>query len=209
MAKKENKISINKLEKLIEVEENIVSIALNEETEMLIKKWISLGDVILFVDEVAAACVDESKRRYLPEVREFCIKRNIMLRYANFTLPANLDKQYDLIYQSGVVDEILKHIDTAQLTEICSAIDRRVEFMLDSILSVEHYQLSSVAHQLEEITLSTNKMFENTDISALTENLSKMGNINEEKLVQAVLESQEKEIAKHPEAMTLVHKENV
>lgn len=185
VAKKEKRVSINALEKLLP-EKSCVTVALDGGVEITVRRHIGLDEVLSFVDEAAQVCFDEENGAYLPEALDFAIKRNLATRYANLTLPENVDRQYDLLYGTGIAAKVLEHIDPEQYHEICGAINKRIEYMLRGSLSMERRQLHEAARKLEEMSDSMARIFEGVDISAVMEAMGKLKDMDEEKIVQAL-----------------------
>ena len=187
MAKKTEKISINTLEKLMPAS-GVITVELHEGVNLLVKRNISLEDMLLFVDEVVDICFTEDGE-YMPEVLDFGIRRNLAVKYANCSLPENVGKQYDLLYGTWVVGAILEHIDSAQYSEICKAIEKRITHQLNTHYSVEQLQLAEISDKLNELTASTSEMFTGVDIASVLETLGTLRGMDEEKVVRALAKS--------------------
>ena len=111
MAKKESRISINKLESV--VKENVVSIPMNgaEDVTITIRRTLPLKDMMQFVENVVSSCVNAQAASYTPEIKEFVIRSEILTTYANFNLPSNVEKQYELVYGTDVVVQVMEYIN--------------------------------------------------------------------------------------------------
>ena len=122
MSKNIQKISINKLESVLAG--NTVTEILNgtDNVEIHITKTLPLQEMLLFVQEVVEACIDGETGEYLPEAYDFAIRAGVLTRYANFTLPANLDNQYMLVYNTGAFDQVVAHINERQFNDILSLV---------------------------------------------------------------------------------------
>ena len=68
MAKKESRISINKLESVLK--ENVVVVPMrdNEDVSITIRRTLPLKDMMQFVENVVSSCVDAQTASYTPEV---------------------------------------------------------------------------------------------------------------------------------------------
>ena len=95
---KTNHISVTKFEKAVN-KDVVVTVPLEgvEDTDIEITKTISLPSMIEFVENVAESCVDMESGEYTPQVRDFAIKKELLTKYANFTMPTNIEKQYEFI----------------------------------------------------------------------------------------------------------------
>lgn len=193
MAKKEKKISINKWESIMT--SPIVTIPLSdaEDVEIVIQRTLPLNDVLQFVTDAVAACIDADTGAYTPEVLPFVVKMNVLTIYANFTMPANVEKQYDLIYNTDVVDRVMAHINKEQYGEIVSAINEKIEYECAIMTSAAVSQVNELASRMEEFAGKTQALFSDVsgdEVSALMHNLSSIGNVDERAMVHAVFEAQ-------------------
>lgn len=194
MVKKVNRISVAKFEKAVS-KDNVVFIPLDgvEDINIEITKSISLQNMIEFVENVAESCVDMESGEYTPQVRDFAIKRELLTKYANFTMPNNIEKQYEFIYGSNVVDVVLQNINQLQFQEIVSSIDRKVKFMLDCVTSISASNTVKLLNKLDSIAEQNTAMFDSLqgeDIASVFSNINAIANMDEEKLARAVKEIQ-------------------
>lgn len=194
MVKKVNRISVAKFEKAVS-KDNVVFIPLDgvEDVDIEVTKTISLQSMIEFVENVAESCVDMDSGEYTPQVRDFAIKRELLTKYANFTMPNNIEKQYEFIYGSNVVDVVLQNINQLQFQEIVSSIDRKVKFMLDCVTSISASNTVKLLNKLDSIAEQNTAMFDSLqgeDIASVFSNINAIANMDEEKLARAVKEIQ-------------------
>lgn len=187
------KISVNKLESV--ANHNIISVPLHgaEEVEITIKKSISLKEVLQFVEDVVSTCVDAETGAYMPETLPFLIKAHVLTSYANFNLPANAEKQYDLIYNTTAVSQVMEHINQEQYHEIVDAIYSKIQHNLAVMESSLAEQMNDLLARMSAFTENSEKLFDGlsgSDISALVSNLASASNVDEKKLVDAVFQAQ-------------------
>jgi len=199
MSKKSNKISINKLESTMQ--DNVVSMPMadHEDIEIVVRRVLPLRDVMQFVEDVVSSCVDRVTGDYIPEVQAFATRACVLTQYANFTLPKDSEKQYDIVYNTDAFQQVMGVIDRVQYDEILYAINERIKHELAMMES-------SMAGQIAEITAKIDRFVENSetmfgsvkgeDMSALIRNLAQIGSVDEEKLVQAVRNAQRQETSK-------------
>jgi 2-C-methyl-D-erythritol 2,4-cyclodiphosphate synthase len=123
MAKKKGKqVSISALENIVkQADPNIIDVEWNG-LSVAITRTISLEEMMKFADNVHKSCFNVDTGAYMPEVKEFAIRSNIMQRYANFSLPDNMDRQYMIVMTSGAVEMILEHINLVQYHALMDAI---------------------------------------------------------------------------------------
>lgn len=190
MGKKTNRISVTKFEKMLN-KENVISIPIDgvEDTVIEITKTLPLQDVVEFVEIVAESCVDLSTGDYMPQVLDFVIKKELLTRYANFTMPHNAKKQYELIYGTNVVDLILPYINQAQFQEIRASIDRKIKFMLDCVCSIATSNITQMINKLDSMVEQNNAVFDSInedDINNMLSNLNAIANMDESKIVESI-----------------------
>lgn len=184
---KTKKVSITAFEKVMkETCTPIQTIEWNE-IEISIKHTLSLKEVMTFVDNVTKSCFLVDSNTYLPEIKEFAIKCCVLEMYANFTLPSNVERKYDLVYNTDAFNRVMPHINTEQLSEITDAIDDKIDNLVHSNIEFvqrQTYELYSTLDALQKQISGTFEGISSEDISKLVEAVAE-GGIDEEKLVQA------------------------
>lgn len=197
MSKKTNHISINKLESTMQ--NNIVIIPMDgfPEIEITIRRILPLQDVLQFVEDVVSSCVDVETGQYIPEIRKFAVRASVLTRYANFTLPKDPEKQYDIIYNTNAFSQVLSHIDAEQYNEILYAIDERIRHNVTMIESAMVNQMSELTAKINSFISNSETMFgniEGEDMSALMKNLANISSIDEGKMAKAVFDLRKQEM---------------
>lgn len=135
--------------------------------EVIVRKAIPLSEVWEAVDEIVEMCMptinvgteDEPKMEqvFMPENRDFAVRRVIMSRYANFKLPQDFGKQYDLMYSTPVYQKVANCIDQMQLMEMVGAAERKLDYLKEERLSVSKEikevlgQFTDAANQLQDV----------------------------------------------------------
>ena len=197
MAKKESRISINKLESVLK--ENIVVVPMrgNEDVNIIIRRTLPLKDMMQFVENVVSSCVDAETASYTPEIKEFAIRSEILTTYANFNLPSNVEKQYELLYCTDVLCQVMEHINNKQLHEIEVAIDARIDHevkMIETVLAAKTNEMmlriEAMVEQFEAAFGGINR----DDFNGVVKKLSEMDSMTEESIAKAVLDVQRNEI---------------
>ena len=161
-------ITINQWEKT--KEDTTVKFTLTEEEdspEVIVRKALPLSEMWEAVDEIVEMCMptinvgteDEPKMEqvFMPENRDFAVRRIIMSRYANFKLPQDFSKQYDLMYSTPVYQKVANCIDQMQLMEMVGAAERKLDYRKEEHLSVTKAikdvlgQFTDAANQLQDV----------------------------------------------------------
>lgn len=190
MSKKKNRISILKLEKLMNKDKTIeIPVEGFEDVVITITPTLPLKDVIEFVETVVASCVDTETGEYTPQVVEFLIKREVLTRYANFTMPQNILRQYDLIYNTDVFGIVLQYIDSSQYGEIRDSIATKIEFAIGLINSSSAHTMNKLIGKIEDITEQSGEVFSSLssdDFANAFKNIETISNMDDHKIVKAV-----------------------
>ena len=66
---------------------------------------------------------EEYVREYvIPEFVDLATRANIVSVYANVNLPENIDEQHRLLYYNDIYDVVVKHANSAQITNIINMV---------------------------------------------------------------------------------------
>lgn len=193
MAKDIERVSINKFELALN-QENIITETLvgTEDVTIQIKETITLPEMILFVREVVEACIDGENGEYIPEAYDFAIRSAVLTRYANFAMPANLDKQYWLAYNTRAFEQVISNINEYQFNDIIKAIDRKIKYMLDVMSSTAVSKIHEVIDKFNEIAETGERIFGGASADEMTNfvsGVSKLKDIKEEDIAKVILDS--------------------
>lgn len=197
MAKKESRISINKLESVLK--ENVVSVPMNgvEDVVITIRRTLPLKDMMQFIENVVSSCVDAQTASYTPEIKEFVIRSEVLTTYANFNLPSNVEKQYELVYGTDAFAQVAEYINWGQLAEIRAAIDSRIEHevkMIETVLAAKtNEMIARVENMVEQFEAAFGGINGN-EFNEVVKKLSEMDSMTEESIAKAVLGVQRAEI---------------
>lgn len=190
MAKKEARISVNKLESVVHNDSKAVELYGGDGVSMEIHPVLSLREMMQFVENVVSSCFDADTGRYTPEAKEFAIRANIVTLYANFNLPTSIEKQYDLLYKSYVVSQLMEHIDTEQLKEIREAIDARIEHEVRILESTLASKTQEVINRVNSLAEQMEAIFGDVDgesLSDIVRQFTSMGDVNSDTIAEAVI----------------------
>ena len=192
MAQKIERISVNKFESSLTGDDIITETLNGTDVVMTIKRTLPLSEMIEFVEEVVGACVDMESGDYIPEGYDFAIRVAVLTHYANFAMPANADKQYWLVYNTPAFQQVINNINEYQFNDIIRTIDKKIKFMLDVISSTAFGKINDVISKFVEVA-DMSAAFSDVDkgkVSQLIDNISKVGNIDEQKLAEIILKTQ-------------------
>jgi len=194
MAKSEKKVSIALFDKVAKEYFKNEEIIQWHGVDVKTKRTLSLTDMLGFVDDVIESCFHDGLG-YMPEVKDFAIKSNILTRYANFSMPESLEHRYQMVYGTDAVDAVCAAIDTTQLQEIVNAINSKIRFLCDSKANLIQERINSVLETMEEMRDNTKDIFgglSQDDLKALMGAITEHG-LSEEKIVEAYMEQKRTE----------------
>lgn len=198
MAKeKAKRVSINALEKaLFNVHEHEVVIDGTDDVKMIVRDFLPLTDVLVFVREVAESVVDMEEGVYRPEMYDYMMRYCLMTIHANLTLPKDPEKAYDLMYNTPVIEQIMQIVgSTVQYKNIESMIENKIVHNLEIIERSVEKQVREYLNMMEQFTNSVAPLFEDMDADKVAEFFNRMSEeerIDERALVEAFRETQEK-----------------
>lgn len=194
MAKNEKKVSITLFDKIAKEHfDNNTTIQWHD-VEVKVKRSLSLMDVLAFVDDVVDSCFHE-QYGYMPEVKDFVIKTNILSRYANFSLPDNLEHRYQMVYFTDAVDTVCGAINTTQLQEIVDAIDEKIQLRCNTRIAEVQKRIDQVVEAIEDMGHKTEALFSGVtqdDMKTLMSAIAESG-LDEQKIVKAYMEQKKAE----------------
>ena len=190
MAKKKiQKISVNAMDEIMKRFDTVETVEWNG-LQVVIKKNLSLEEMMTFTNSVVKSCFDQASGAYMPEVKDFAIRANVLDMYTNFTLPKDIGKQYDMVIQSGAVEMVLNYINYAQFNELVKAIDSKLQNTADANIQAFITKLDNVTTAFSDMQTEMEKMFSGVD----TEDIGRLvgaianGDNTEEGIVKSYLE---------------------
>ena len=155
--------------------------------EVTVKKHLSLQEMLEFVDSVVKSCFANESHAYMPEVKDFAIKVCVLEKYANFTMPRNVESKYALVSYTDAFAQVLRHIDLGQFGEINVAIENKVANLAQANIEAVNKQMNELYSAFDNLQTQLASLFEGIngeDMKAVVEALSN-GALDEEKLVKA------------------------
>lgn len=191
MSNKMKIISADDIEKYINDRYQHTAVAEWNGLEIVVKRHLSLAEATKFVDACVNACFDSDTAVYAPEMKDTAIGSSIVAFYTNIDLPESVEKQYELIYHSEILDSIKPYIDQNQLNSIICAVDKKVEYLVRVNTEMVNRQIRDLQSAAENIQNQLSDMFNDInidDVKNVIGSLSEKG-LDEEKLVKAYLES--------------------
>lgn len=193
MSNKIKKISINALEKSIGDINQYVTTEWHG-LEIIIKKRLTLKEMMLFVDSVVKVCFTSDDNTYMPEIKDFAIRSNILEMYSNLTLPLDIAKKYNIIYDCDLVEIILENINRVQFGKMIEAIDEKIEHLANSNIKAITTQMNELYSSLAGMENKMKEIFgvlDKKDIDALLSAITN-NKLDESKLMAAYIQQKNK-----------------
>ena len=190
---KQKRISVNMIDEIMNGFGNTETVTWNN-MDVVIKKTLSLEEMLKFADSVAKSCFDQTSGAYMPEIKDFAIRSNILDMYANFTLPKDLNRQYDFVVRSGAVEMVMNHVNKAQFDELMDAIDMKIKNTADAHIQAFITKMDEMTAAFAGVQEKMAEMFSGIDaedVARLFEAVSGEGNL-EKNVVQSYMDMSKK-----------------
>lgn len=170
MAEEIERISVDAFERQVKANRpDNISTFMWGDVEVSVKRRLPFADVIEFVDDVVKTCFTQKDLTYLPEAKNFAIKSDILTMYANFTMPSNVEYQYELIYDSDIAAEVTRHIDPEQFDEILAAIDEKIDAEIQIGASMLKAQVNKLIASISDLESRFSDIFSGIGEKEMTE----------------------------------------
>lgn len=186
---KTKKISVNAFQKAMKETYNPTYTFDWNGIEVTVNKTLSLKDMLEFVDDVVKSCFTEETNRYLPEVKDFVIRVCILEKYANFTMPQNLENQYELVYCTDAVQQVMKYINPEQYNSIITSIENKINNIAQANIEAINQQMNKLFNSFDNLQDKLGGLFaglNSDDITNLTKAIAD-GGLDNEKLVEVYM----------------------
>lgn len=161
------------------------------EMTLSVKRYLSLGEAMLFVDYVVKGCYG-SNGEYMPEIRNFLTDCAVLAFYGGLTLPDDIQARYDMVTRGKKLTlEIKNAVDYDQLEEITDAITERINIINAMNAHQVEQRLNEIVAAFEDVTNKMTSLFGGIDVKDVENVIKAVGNgkVDEEKLMKAYLEA--------------------
>lgn len=192
MAKNDNKISIGAFESVLksaygghnggtkQFEWNGLTVE--------VKRVLDVKDAFALVKDVVDASFLENGT-YVPEVADLALRVGVLERYANFSMPDNLERQYALAYATDAYDSVLPYVDSEQFAAIRYAIERKTDMLCDANVYAVQNDVNRLVESMEGLVQNMEAAFSGVSREDVAKIASAVGSgaVDEEKLMKAYL----------------------
>lgn len=163
--------------------------------EVTVKRTLSLKEMLTFVDNVVKTCFTETDGTYMPEVKDFAIKKYILEMYSNFVLPEDVEESYMLIYESDAVDFVLQRINGRQLGEIVQSAEEKIAHLAQANIEMVNRQMNDLYTAFNSLQNHIANVFTGIDAGDIDKLLGALsdGQIDEGKMYEAFLKGSKSE----------------
>lgn len=190
--KKEKRLSVNAFEEVFKGSYSpTVSFEWNG-LEVVVKKLLGIQEFMEFVRDVVENCFPDGMT-YTPEAKQLSIKFYVLERYANFTLPKNIESRYEMVYATDAFDEVIQRIDPVQLHELEIAIDEKIEYRIRANIESVTEQMRKAVDGIQEFEDKITDIFSGVEAKDIQKIVGAIGEngIDEKKLMDAYLDRQQ------------------
>lgn len=124
-----NKLTISDIQKhKIYAYETLKSVDWYEH-RLKIRTLLNPQEVISFIECVLSICFGKEENDYpKPDLLDYAIKVNVIVRYGLVNISDDLNEQYELVYGTNLYDTIKKNISQSQIQYIEDCIYEIVKF---------------------------------------------------------------------------------
>ena len=199
-----NKLTLNKIKSIKELEKEIVSLSYKtkdgEDVEINFNTNLSFSEECVFIDFIMDLIFTYDDE-YHPEYREVATFMAMIKYMCNIPMPMKKvdgDSQYDILTcaewmnKLNIFNECSKNVKLSNfLTKINKIISDKIEFKKQDILCTQKYQLQEAEFKLErliEVFSNLGEQFEQVDLKELAKNTDNIANKDEKKLAEAVVD---------------------
>ncbi len=91
---------------------------------IVVRNMIKIEETLDMVNSIMEACTSNKDGviNCYPELMDFAVRANVVLRYSNVHLPADTREQYMILYGTDLYDTVCSAVNDAQLMSITNAV---------------------------------------------------------------------------------------
>ena len=188
------KISISAMDKIIKDTYEANKTIVWHGQDLVIKHSLSFTEMLKFVDSVVKSCFLQDTGDFTPEIKEFAIRSNLVDMYTNISLPDPLDHQYQLLYQTDIIDTIEENIDEEQYFGMVRAINDKLDHLAKARIEMLQRKLDDAVTSVSGIVSSFESLIsglEAGDLKKFVDAVNDKGFVDEEKIVHLITDKTE------------------
>ena len=191
---KAKKISVTSFEKAAKAAYEPTTTVKWGDIEIVVTRTLPLSKVMQIVSDTVELCFTDDGE-YMPEIKDFAIRKFLLEEYGNFRLPENTSLQYELLYTTNACEVVRNEINDRQFIVVVDSIERRISHRLSVDTSRVNQQMESLYSEFAKLESLLSNVFEGIGADTMTGliNTLQNGKFDEDKLVDAVLKHKESE----------------
>lgn len=156
--------------------DNVVSTIKIGDVDVDVRYTIPVADALKFSDSVINLCYTNSNSVYTPEVKDFAIRVNTIMRYTNIELPESTEDKYMFLYATDVFDIVRKEINPKQFRSIIYGIDEKIEYINNTIMNSVYREFTSIVNDMEKLGMIIKETIGTVDNEAINAMASAISN---------------------------------
>lgn len=151
------------------------------------KDIILLQDMLEFVNDVVELCFD-SEGNYVPELYDFAIRREVVMKYTTIEMPDDAEMQYKILFATSLFDIVMEYVNKKQFNEMIRAIDRKLKYTSDARTMQAHAEIQKIVDTFGSLNKNVQVAMEKISDVDLSELFEKLSRIDEHKIVGEYIE---------------------
>lgn len=129
-----------------------------------VKNRLKLSELNNLITETVNTIVDMKTGEYNPEYAELVKYILLLKHYADIPVGKNdLANAYRVIYNTDLLSQVMPHVDSTQVQNALEAIDARVAFIRETIISTAGHKVVEMLGQMERVLGAVEGMSANVD----------------------------------------------
>lgn len=128
-----------------------------------VRTTLPLEDAMGFVRDIVATCVDDENAAYSPELFDFAVRLYTLMYYANIDLSKDAKKAYQILYNTGIFDQVSESVQAEQLVELIESAEKKIEHWKNILSSSVAGKVADLMKKMEEVMAGSEQMMETID----------------------------------------------
>ena len=128
-----------------------------------VRTTLPLEDAMGFVHDVVATCIDDENAEYSPELFDFAVRLYTLMYYANIDLSKDAKKAYQILYNTGIFDQVSESVQAGQLVELIESAEKKIEHWRNILSSSVAGKVADLMKKMDEVMAGSEQMMETID----------------------------------------------
>ena len=150
-----------------------------------VKTSLTVSEMSAMISDIVTTLVDMQTGEYNPEYADL-VKMMLQLKhYAGVTIGKNdLPYAYRVLHETDLYPQLMAHVDADQLSQAMDAVDARVQFMKEMILSTAGHKAVEMLTQLEQLMGAVETVSSDMNGDKLQQLLNMLGDVTGREVTQ-------------------------